>query len=147
MPFNVEAARASGVSEEDIQAILASEQPTQQTQPTTKFDVEAARENNVSEEDIQAILASEQPTQQTQQQRDLENESDALRGFDQYGNQIGGLYGAGKILLGKLFGSDDMIVSGLGYMNRSDEAVQARGVRDTDTFVNEIGRASCRERV
>ena len=83
MPFNVEAARADGVSEEAIQAILASEQPTEeitteeeeeevvvtpeppQPKPTTGFDVEAARADNVSEEAIQAILASEQPTQQT----------------------------------------------------------------------------------
>ena len=90
MAFNVEAARADGVSEEDIQAILASEQltkeitteevvvtpeppqpqpqPQAQPQPTTGFDVERARADKVSEEDIQAILASEQqPPQENQQ--------------------------------------------------------------------------------
>jgi hypothetical protein len=60
--FNVEAARAGGVSEEDIQAILASEQPQPELAPKkeSNFNVEAARAGGVSEEDIQAILASEQ---------------------------------------------------------------------------------------
>ena len=36
MAFDVEAARADGVSEEDIQAILASEQPTEENQQPTQ---------------------------------------------------------------------------------------------------------------
>ena len=124
--FDVEGALREGYTQEQIDTYLKRKKT---------FDVEGALKEGYTQEQIDNYLQGNTP-QQTQQQRDLENESDGLRGFDQYGNQLGGLYGAGKILLGKLFGSDDMIVSGLGYMNRSDEAVQARGVRDTDTFVN-----------
>jgi len=124
--FDVEGALREGYTQEQIDTYLKRKKT---------FDVEGALKEGYTQEQIDNYLQGN-TFQQTQQQRNLENESDGLRGFDQYGNQLGGLYGAGKILLGKLFDSDDMIVSGLGYMNRSDEAVQARGVKDTDTFVN-----------
>ena len=92
MAFNVEAARADGVSEEDIQAILASEQltkeitteevvvtpeppqpqpqPQAQPQPTTGFDVERARADGLTDvQDIKKpyLHAEQQPTQENQQ--------------------------------------------------------------------------------
>ena len=129
MPFDVEAARADGVSEEAIQAILASEQPTEeitteeeevvvtpeppQPKPTTGFDVEAARADGVSEEAIQAILASEQPTE----------EAEPSGYFDRYVTDPALALAQGVIGLGEAaIGLAD--IPTLGYAGKGIEAAQ-----------------------
>ena len=82
MPFDVEAARADGLSEEEIQAAIAygnslkdteeittkeevvvtpeppqtQPQPQAQPKPTTGFDVEAARADGLTEKEIQEAI-------------------------------------------------------------------------------------------
>jgi alkylhydroperoxidase/carboxymuconolactone decarboxylase family protein YurZ len=59
--FNVEAAKADGLSDEEIQKLIAAGPPKQPT-----FNVEAAKADGLSDEEIQKLIAAGPPKTQTQ---------------------------------------------------------------------------------
>lgn len=83
-------------------------------------------------------------TQQTQNQPlDLDQPnvlqdgegSDFFRGIGSYKDQFGGIIGGAEVLAGKAVDSDEMIMSGVERMQESEEAVNRRGVKKTDSFL------------
>ena len=84
-------------------------------------------------------------TQQTQNQPlDLDQPnilqdgegSDFFRGIGSYKDQFGGIIGGAEVLAGKAVDSDEMIMSGVERMQESEEAVNRRGVKKTDSFLS-----------
>ena len=51
---------------------------------------------------------------------------------------MGGIYGGAKVLAGKVFGSDDLIKSGMESMQASEAAIGRRGTKETDSFTRAI---------
>ena len=62
--------------------------------------------------------------------------SDFFRGMGTYKDQFGGIIGGAEVLAGKAADSDEMIMSGVERMRESEEAVNRRGVKKTDSFLD-----------
>jgi len=105
-----------------------------------------ANPNKVGTEDYNLVENAAKGITQTQTQtskeKELEEGSDAVRGVSQYINQMGGLWGAGKVYFGMLTDSPDMITSGLNSMESSEAAVLERGVKETDSFTKAIDQGA-----
>ena len=93
------------------------------------------------EQVIQAIQEKQsqqrqpQQPQQPQQPGQLpEDAPDFTRGLKQYVNQYQGIYGASKVLAGKVANSDELIKSGVKDMQESEKKVAATGTKPTDEF-------------
>ena len=61
--------------------------------------------------------------------------SDFFRGIGSYKDQFGGIVGGAEVLAGKAVDSDEMIMSGVKRMQESEEAINRRGVKNTDNFL------------
>lgn len=159
MAFNVQGALAAGYTQEQIDNYLATGQDVAQpSQPSTvsspkTFNVQGALAAGYTQEQIDNYLATgqdvaqpgqAQQSQQSDQPKTLEEGegSDFLRGIGTYGDQMGGIYGGAKVLAGKVFGSDDLIKSGMESMQASEAAIGRRGTKETDSFTRAIEKRS-----
>ena len=155
MVFNTARALADGYTQEQIDSYLATKQNTAQpSQPSVvsnskTFNVQKALADGYTQEQIDNYLATKQnvaqpgqaqQSQQSDQPKTLEEGegSDFLRGIGTYGDQMGGIYGGAKVLAGKVFGSDDLIKSGMESMQASEAAIGRRGTKETDSFTRAI---------
>lgn len=95
--------------------------------------------DNMSHADIIKAIEKDILPKQGKPEVPSEDSSDLVRGFTSYGPQLKQTFGGAKVLVGKAFGSEALMKSGIESMEEAKQALRAKS-KPTDSFSEALNK-------